>query len=50
MGMPICLKLVGIHLKITSQQNNMHLILSRIKSFELNFSIAMVIVVWHWLK
>jgi hypothetical protein len=50
MGMPICLKPVGIHLKIPSQQNNMHLVLPRIKNFELNFSIAMVILVWHRLK
>jgi hypothetical protein len=50
MGMPICPKPIGIHLKIPSHQNEVHLILRSIKNFELNFSIVMVIVVWHQLK
>ncbi len=50
MGMPICPKLVGIHLKIPSQQNNMHLVLPRTKILDLNFSTVLVILVWHRLK
>ncbi len=45
MGMPICLKPVGIPLNIPNQQNNMHLVLPRTKIFELNFSIVMFILV-----
>ncbi len=50
MRMPICLKPVGIHLKIPSQENNMHLVLPRTKIFDLNFNIVLVILVSHRLK